>query len=216
MSLSLPFTTAEFLALFRAYNLSVWPAPVILSVLGLFAAVSVMIPGRRKDVLLSLVLAALWAWTALVYHLGFFFRINPAAALFAGLSVAAGAILIWHGVWKRTLYFGWPGRARGVPAVLLVAFALIGYPLWSTFAGHSYPGMPTFGTPCPTTLFTLGMLGLVRRPYPRGPLVVPIAWSLIGAQAAWLMGVWPDLSLLAAALFGAYLLLHAGSARGAR
>lgn len=214
MSLSLPFTTAEFFALFRAYNLSVWPAPVILSVLGLLAPALVLSAARRKDVLISLILASLWAWTALAYHALFFSRINPAAWLFAGLSLAAAAILIWQGVWRRELRFGWPGWAQGVPAGLLVAFALVGYPLWSTLAGHPYPGMPTFGTPCPTTLFTLGMLGLVPRPYPRGPLLIPLFWSLVGVQAAWLMGIWPDLSLLVAALFGGYLLLYAGRPGG--
>jgi len=215
MSITLPFGAHEFFALFGAYNRAIWPMPVVLTVLGAIALLAAMRGGRRADILVTLLLAALWGWAALAYHLMVFTRINPVAYLFALLSVIAMTVFVWQGLYRARLHFGWPGWGRGLPAAVLVVFALGGYPLWSALTGHGYPQMPTFGTPCPVTLFTLGMLGFLRRPYPRTVLVVPLAWCLVGAQAAWLLGVHPDLSLIAAGLFGLYLLISAaGSGRG--
>lgn len=90
--------------------------------------------------------------------------------------------------------------------VALVVFALVVYPIWSWYAGHSYPYTPTFGLPCPTTLFTVGMLAFVVPSYPRSPLVVPVLWCFVGAQAAFLLGVSQDFALLVAGAFGLVLL----------
>jgi hypothetical protein len=67
--------------------------------------------------------------------------------------------------------------------------------------------MPTFGLPCPTTIFTIGTLCLLRTPFPRHVLGAPFLWAAIGSQAAFLLGVYQDLGLLAAGLIGAGLLL---------
>jgi hypothetical protein len=59
--------------------------------------------------------------------------------------------------------------------------------------------MPTFGVPCPTTLYTTGILlmsGHVRWPL----LAIPLAWSIIGGSAALLLGMTPDYALLLAGL----------------
>jgi hypothetical protein len=85
-------------------------------------------------------------------------------------------------------------------------FALVAYPAWNSFSGHRYPAFPTFGLPCPTTLFTLGLLAFLTAPYPRSPLLVPLLWCFVGAQAAFLLGVRADLALLVAGVFGIVLL----------
>jgi hypothetical protein len=86
---------------------------------------------------------------------------------------------------------------------------LIGYPIWAFLAGHRYPAMPTFGLPCPTTIFTIGMLSFLVAPYPRSPFIVPVAWSFVGAQAALLLSVTQDLALVIAGLVGLVLLMRA-------
>jgi hypothetical protein len=64
---------------------------------------------------------------------------------------------------------------------------------------HDWPGVPTFGVPCPTTLFTAGCLLAAVRPAPRRLIVIPVLWSLLGGSAALLLGVTLDLILFAAA-----------------
>ena len=82
----------------------------------------------------------------------------------------------------------------GIWAALLV-FALLIYPIWGTLAGHAYPALPSFGLPCPTTIFTIGVLALASSPSLRAILTVPILWSLVGSQAVFVVDVKPDLGL---------------------
>ncbi len=68
--------------------------------------------------------------------------------------------------------------------------------------------MPTFGLPCPTTLFTIGMLAFLIPPYPRSPVIVPVLWCTVGAQAAFLLGVPQDAGLIVAGVVAVVLLIR--------
>ncbi len=207
--MQLPFTAEQFFEVFRAYNEAVWPAQVVLHALALAALGLVFRPRRWSGPVVSAILAFLWAWLGLAYHLAFFAAINPLAYVFAGFSGAAAVVFLWQGVVRRRLEFRWSKTPRAVTGLVLAAFALVVYPVWTSTTSHPYPTLPTFGLPCPTTLFTLGLLGLVVAPYPRSPLIVPVAWCFVGAQAAFLLGVQADLSLIVAGLFGIVLLVRA-------
>lgn len=204
--MGLPFTVEQFYGVFRDYNTTLWPAQIVLVALAVAAIVLVIVPRRYSGAGVSAILAFLWSWLALAYHLAFFAAINPLAYVFAGVSLAGALIFLWQGVVLRRLEFRLATSARSAVGVMLVAFALVVYPAWSVFAGHPYPDLPTFGLPCPTTLFTVGLLALQVRPYPRSPLVVPVLWSFVGAQAAFLLDVPQDLSLLAAGAIGVGLI----------
>jgi hypothetical protein len=210
----LPFTAEQFFGVFRAYNESVWPAQVILLALALLACALVFTRRRWSDVVTSAVLGALWLWLGLAYHWAFFAEINPLAYAFAALSVAGGLLFLWHGVVRQGLRFGASCTPRSLMGFALIGFALLLYPSWSLYAGHAYPSMPTFGLPCPTTLFTIGMLAFLLPPYPRSPLIVPVLWCLVGVQAALLLGVHQDLGLLVAAVVGIALMMRPGEPRG--
>lgn len=209
----LPFTVEQFFAVFRAYNQAVWPAPWLLAALALGAVFLAVRPNRWSSQAISAVLGALWLWLGLAYHLAFFAAINPLAYAFAAVSVAGGLALLWFGVVQRKLRFQLSSGARGLLGLALVAFALLVYPAWSVLAGHRYPEFPTFGLPCPTSLFTIGMLALLVPPYPRTPLLAPVLWCFVGAQAAFLLGVPQDLALLVAAVAGVHLIARAGAAK---
>lgn len=206
----LPFTSREFFDVFRDYNETVWPAQILLVAVALAAIVFVSRPRRRSGEAIALILAMLWGWLAFAYHLAFFARINPLAYGFSALSLAGAFVFLWQGVHRRKLHFRWTGGARNIAGIALVVFSLVVYPAWSWFAGHAYPAMPTFGLPCPTTLFTIGVLGFLVPPYPRSPFVVPLLWCLVGSQAAFLFGVTQDLSLIVACAFGIAFLVAAG------
>ena len=201
----LPFTTEQFFGVFAAYNIAVWPAQVLLTSLAVAATVLVFIPSRWSGRAVSTVLALLWAWIALAYHLAFFSAISPPAYGFAAVSLLGALIFFWLGVVRGSLLFRCELNARGLVGGGLVAFALLVYPAWAFLAGHRYPALATFGLPCPTTIFTIGLLTFAVAPYPRAPLVVPVLWSLVGAQAAFLLDVPQDLALLVAAVVGAVL-----------
>ncbi len=208
----IPFTIEQFFRVFAEYNSALWPAQVFLIALALGAITLIFVPNRWSGVGVSAILAFLWAWLALAYHLAFFTAINPLAYAFSGISIAGALIFIWHGVIHRRLQFKWASGTRSVIGAVLILFALIAYPAWSHYVGHRYPAFPTFGLPCPTTIFTIGVLAFLVAPYPRSPFVVPVLWCFVGAQAAVLFGVLQDLGLVVAGLVGIALLVRSSVA----
>lgn len=206
--MTLPFTTAQFFQVMQRYNDAVWPMQVVLTVAAVVSIALLWTDVRRRSLLVSAVLAFLWAWSGLVYHLGFFYAVNPAAALFGALFLAGAAAFAWYGVVRERLHFEPVRSTRAVVGLGLIAYALVVYPELAAALGHAYPRMPTFGLPCPLTIFTIGLLAFLAPPYPRMVLIVPLAWSVIAMQAAFLFGMYEDLGLLAAALAGAWLALQ--------
>ena len=196
--MQLPFTTEQFFGVFRLYNSTVWPAQVFLILLAVLAVIFIALRRPWSSVGVSAVLTFLWVWLGAAYHLAFFARINPVAYGFGALSIVGGLLFAWHGVIHRRIEFAFARSVRTVLGIFLLAFALVAYPVWSTLAGHAYPELPTFGLPCPTTIFTIGLLALASGARMRAVLTVPILWSLVGSQAAFLLDVKPDLGLLVA------------------
>ena len=208
--MALPFTVEQFYGVFVDYNTAVWPVQWILVALALAAVVGVLMPPPESGVAVSVILGLLWAWIAVAYHLAFFSRISPAAYGFAAVSAVGAVVFVWQGVVRRRLTFRWVPGPKAIAGVTLIVFALVVYPVWSAYAGHPYPATPTFGLPCPTTIFTIGLLCFAVPPTPRSPLVVPVLWCAVGSQAAFLLGVQPDLGLIAAGVVGLGLLLPLG------
>lgn len=186
--------------------------PVFLLALALAAIALVLVPLRWSGVAVSAILAFLWAWVGLAYHFAFFASINPLAYVFSGVSLGGAGVFFWEGVVRRKLDFRWTAGARSGVGALLLVFALVLYPAWSFFAGHRYPAVPTFGLPCPTTLFTVGLLAFLVEPYPRSPFIVPVLWCFVGVQAAFLLGVPQDLGLGVGGVVGIVLLVRAKAA----
>ncbi len=211
----LPFTVEQFFGVFRAYNDAVWPTQWLLAALALWAVHLAARPCSWSSRAVSAILGALWLWLGLAYHLAFFAAINPLAYAFAAVSVAGGLAFLWFGAVRSQLRFQFVPRGRGWAGLALVGFALVAYPIWSVMAGHRYPEFPTFGLPCPTTLFTIGMLAFLVPPFPRAALAAPVLWCLVGSQAAFLLGVPQDLGLLVAAAVGVFLFVRAPAAPSA-
>ncbi|HEX5829803.1 MAG TPA: DUF6064 family protein [Gemmatimonadaceae bacterium] len=197
-----PFTVEQFLDVFRQYNEGVWPAQWGLLALGLMAVVLAFRGSARLQRTVSGILGALWFWMGLVYHLGYFRAINPAALIFAILFVTQAALFIWLGVIQRRLAFRAHPDVHGVLGALFVAYALVGYPILGVALGHRYPAAPTFGLPCPTTILTFGLLLWATMPVPRALLVIPVLWTAIATSAALQLGMREDLGLLVAGVVG--------------
>jgi Family of unknown function (DUF6064) len=197
--MELPFTAHQFFAVFAAYNEAVWPIQGTLYGLGLSAVALVFVPRMPfADRIVVGILILLWTWMGIAYHMVFFAGITPAAWLFGTLFLVQAGLIGWYGLVRWQLRFGWPGSLRGSIATALIVYALIVYPALGAWLGHGFMGGPTFGLPCPTTIFTIGMLSLTVAPIPRMLWVIPILWSGIGGSAAWLLAVPQDLGLIAA------------------
>jgi hypothetical protein len=203
-----PFTTEQFFEVFRRYNEAVWPAQFGLYALALIAVALAARGSPRTDRIVAGILALLWLWMGVVYHLMFFRAINPAAVLFGALFVAQAGLFAWNGVFQTRLAFrpqrDWTGLIGG----LFLLYGLVAYPVLGYLLGHRYPSSPTFGLPCPTTIFTFGLLFWAARPIPRAILIIPILWSALGVQAAIQLGVREDLGLFVAGAAALVLLFQ--------
>jgi hypothetical protein len=192
----LPFSREQFLAVFADYNRAIWPAQLMAYLLALALVVLLLRRPRAGNRAAPALLALMWAWTGIAYHVLFFAAINPAALGFAALFVLQ-ALLFAQVALRGGLRLS---PRRGAPAAwgwMLVAYAGVVYPLLGTRSGHGWPALPMFGvTPCPVTLFSFGVLLLAQPPLPRRLLVVPWLWALVGGSAALLLGVPQDWPLL--------------------
>jgi hypothetical protein len=211
VDMNMPFTREEFFALFERYNVDVWPAQIVLNLLALCVLVLIHRGRPAGGRWIAGALALLWAWMAVAYHFAHFSAINPAAWAFGAVSLLGALSLAWVGVVQGRLVFARRGGIREALGGALVVFALLAYPSLGWLMGHRYPAVPTFGLPCPTTIFTIGVLLFATGPVPRSVLVVPVAWAAVGSTAAFALGVYQDLGLLVAGVVGLLALTHVGS-----
>lgn len=188
----LPFTTEQFFDLFAAYNAAMWPALVVLWIVSAGCAPLLWLR-HPPDRWISAVLAAHWTWSAVAYHAVFFTHINPAAWLFAALFLVEAALFLWLGVVRGRLSFAPRRNPWAVVAWLFVAYSLLD-PGINAAQHLTSSGIPMFGVPCPTTIFTIGLLMLSHGGWWL-LAIVPVIWSVIGGSAAFLLGVRADYAL---------------------
>jgi hypothetical protein len=202
-----PFTVEQFLEVFRNYNETVFPMQVILYLISTIAIFIVIKPTSISDRIISGVLSFLWLWMGIVYHLIFFTAINKAAYLFGAAFILQGILFIAFGVFQNKLSFKFHSDIYGVTGVILILFALIIYPVLGHVFGHSYPSSPSFGLPCPTTIFTFGLLLLSDKKCPVAILIIPFIWSVIGFTAAFNFGIVEDTGLFVSGVLALSMLL---------
>jgi hypothetical protein len=200
--MNLPFNADQFLHVLAQYNQAVWPVQLALNGAALACATLLFCKQPWASRMIALLLAGLWLWMALAYHFTFFVLINPAAWWFGVLFLSAGVAFDWFGVVDDKLRFRVSSNPWKLTGAILIIFAVAIYPLISYALGRRYPAAPTFGLPCPSTIFTIGVLLFAEAPLPRTVFFVPIVWCAIGSLAALWLGVLEDLSLLVAGLVG--------------
>lgn len=193
----LPFTLDQFISVLVAYNNAIWPAQIVAYIVGIAMLGLLFRPGPISSRLIAGGLVLMWAWTGIAYHWLQFTTINRAAYGFAALFVIEAVVLVYYGVMRDRLQFGFETGPAAILGAIFAVYALVLYPLIGMWTGHVYPDSPTFGvTPCPVTIFTFGLLLMTTARVPWGVLVMPLLWSLIGGAASFLLDVQQDWLLL--------------------
>jgi hypothetical protein len=201
----LPFTHEAFLDVFGRYNTSLWPLVAALWVATAVIVLHWLRTGRLDGRLAFGLLAVHWGWSAIAYHWFFFRSINPAAAVLAAFFVLQAGLFTRVAISACNAVIA-DFSLRGVMGGALVLYGL-SYPFISLASGLKYPRLPLFAVPCPTALITAGVL-VASSGVPRFVSTVPILWSVVGASAAFVLGIRADLALVAA---GAVLALDSVS-----
>lgn len=199
--MEIPFSTEEFLEIFRKYNTAIWPGQVFLYILAFIAISLIFRKTHFSSEIIAIILSFLWLWMGVIYHLIYFTEINNAAYLFAFVFIFQAILLLYLGVIRKKISFLFHPGFYGFAGAFFVFFALIFYPIISNKMGHVYPSMPTFGLPCPTTIFSFGMLMWADKKTPLIIYIIPLGWVMIGFLAAISLGMSEDFGLLIAGIF---------------
>lgn len=203
----LPFTKEQFLQIFQDYNQTIFPLQLLFYLLAFVIIYLSVKNSAAGDKIINFILAFFWMWMGVVYHLMFFSTINKAAYLFGSLFILQGFLFIYFGVIKQKLTYRMSQQTTKLLGALLVGFALFIYPLLGFVFGHIYPVSPTFGVPCPTTIFTFGVLLWSTGKVPVVLLIIPFLWSLLGFSAATTLGVKEDTALIISSFLTVSILL---------
>ena len=193
----MPFTHQEFLDVFGAYNATMWPAALLLWLASVVVMVAFYRRGAARTRAVMVLLAIHWLWSGVVYHLLFFRPINPAASLFAAMFVLQAVLLLRWGLRSSRFVLTPRSTVWSRVGTAFVAYSLV-YPGLGLLFGLSYPRLPLFAVPCPTTILTVGVLLSAPKRDVRWLGVIPILWAGVGGSAALSLGVRADFALLAA------------------
>lgn len=195
-----PFTKAQFLDVFRSYNEDVYPLQVVIFLLALLVVFLSIMNKPKSGVIISIILTCFWLWMGIAYHGVFFSSINKLAYVFGTVFIIQAVLFFIFGVLKQKLSFQFRPDIYGTTGLLFIVFALFLYPLIGTLGNHAYPYAPTFGLPCPTTIFTFGIILLSNNKFPLILIIIPFLWSLLGLSAAINFGITEDWFLIIAGL----------------
>ena len=206
--MKIPFTVEQFFDIFGNYNTAIWPAQFVAYIFGIIALGLALRENKLSSRIISGILALFWIWMGVFYHMAYFSLINPVAPIFGLFYILQGVLFLLLGTILGRLSFRFNYKPLPVLGVCFILYATVIYPLLGLGFGHSYPKAPLFGVaPCPTTIFTFGILLWATKPVPAYLLVIPFLWSIVGMSAAVSLWVPQDYGLVVAGVLGTALIL---------
>lgn len=216
----------QFFSMFAQANAAVWPMQVVWYAAAIASVALAMCSARNANRPIAGMLAAYYVWLGVAFFELFYSAINGDAPVAGAMFVIGGGLFLLAGVIRGDLQFEPRGNAYGVLGGAIMLYALVIYPIIGVMTGHAFPSAPVFGlAPCPSAIFTAGLLLWSRPRMPAYVLVVPLVWLLaqtpsdalaigvVGDLARPLVGVvatgllvWRDYPSLRDRLIGAALL----------
>jgi len=206
--MGIPFTVEQFFGVFGTYNAAIWPIQILAYVLGIGTVALAIREGKLSAQIVSAILAFFWIWMGIFYHILYFRVINPTAWILGIFYILQGLLFLLVGTIFGRLAFRFILKPLPIIGGCFILYAMVVYLLLGFSFGHSYPKVPIFGVaPCPTTIFTFGILLWAKRSVPTYLLVIPLLWSFLGISAAANLRVPQDYGLVAAGIIGTALIL---------
>lgn len=202
------FTLDQFLEMLTRYNLTIWPLQLIAYGLGILAVLLALRGTKNSGRTIAAMLSLLWLWTGAIFNLFYFSPLYGMAYVFAVLFVVEAGILLYAGTIKGNLSFKIKADACGVAGGLVVLYSLVGYPLIEVLLGRGYPKLLAFGlVPCPTTVFTLGILLWSSKKPNWYVLAIPVLYALTGLVPVW-VGIVEDVGLFISGLLTLLMVIY--------
>lgn len=202
------FQLEPFLQILKDYNIDIWPMQIFAYLIGFAAIILAFRTWKYSSKFISAVIAFYWLWTGIVFSL-FYWNSNYApASIFGWIFTIEGILFVYAGILRSDIRIKYTYGYMGVTGIILVLYAMIGYPVLGYFLGHTYPDSFPFGlVPCPVNIFTIGLLVLTGNSFPRYLLVIPFLWTFAGIPPV-SVGIYEDMGMIAGGITGIYLILR--------
>ena len=205
-----PFAAPAYWRLFALENAAAWPAQPVLLAAGALLVFRLArdrpLPGRW----LGPAFGAAWLWAGWQFVALRYGTLNWAAPGLAWAFYAEAALFVALGLSGRLAF------PRGGPGVLLLAAAVLAWPLLAPLDGRPWREAEIVAlAPDPTAMATLALLALAaRNRWTALASAVPALWLAFSAFTLLVLGAWQGWAVLAALAAG--LAARALSRRGER
>jgi len=199
----------QFFSMFARANAAVWPMELVWYAAAIAAVVLAFRPVRTSSQLSAGFLAVYYVWLGIVFFGVFYSPINDHALAVGAMFVLGGALWLIAGVVRQELQFQARWDLLGAIGGAFVLYGLAVHPVIGMFGSHFFPAAPVFGlAPCPSAIFTVGLLLWTRRRVPMYVVVVPLVWLLAQTPAeALALGVVADVGRPIVGIVGTALLV---------
>jgi len=203
----LDFKLETFLNLLAGYNQNIWPLQILSYFLGILSTTIAIKTFKNSSRMISAILSFFWLWTGIVFCIFYWGPVYKPAYLFCVLWIVQGVFFLVSGVFKSDISFQFKPDPRSFLGLLFIIYALAGYQIFGYFIGHRYPRFFAPGlVPCPTNVFTVGILLLTDKKFPRYLMVLPFLWSISGFMPV-SKGVLEDMGMIIIGIAGMLLIM---------
>ena len=200
-------TLERFLNYASRYNLDLYPAQYLMLGLGLIAILTVFFRTKTSSRFISAILAFFYGWIGIQFYMIYFKEFMPIPFVFGILFIIQALIFILEGTIRNRISFQFKADIYGLTGALLLFYAIFGYQALENLLGRGYPEILSFGMfPCPTVIFSLGILLWTGKKFPPYILIFPIIQALSGFIPAFIIGIIEDIGLIISGLLALSLL----------
>lgn len=177
--------------------------------LGLIAILMVFIRTKHSSRFISAILAFFYGWIGIQFYMVYFKEFMPFPFVFGILFVVQSLIFIFEGTIRNRISFQFKADLYGLMGALLVFYGIFGYQALEYLLGRGYPEILSFGMfPCPTVIFSLGILLWTGKKFPAYILVYPLIHAFSGYIPAFIIGIIEDIVLIISGLLVLFLLSY--------
>lgn len=198
--MDLKFSFDEFMTMLVDYNETIWPLQIVVYVVTFATLVMMFMQFRPAGKIFAAWLGVLWIWVGVVFNLMYFSKLTQGAIVFGVIFLIQAVLFLYGGFVRNDMSFRFNAGWRGLTGLVIMLYALIGYPALEYVWGRGYPEILPFGlAPCPLTVFTLGLLLLSVRKLPGYLVILPVLYSFGGIVPVSL-GIKEDIGLIISGL----------------
>ena len=202
----LSFSLEEFLLVLESYNLDIWPLQIIAYVLILIILFVSLKPAKYSSKIILAVLSFFWLFNGIVFCFIYWAPSHIFGYIF-GIFCTVQGLLFLYSLIRSDIIIAPPNKTYLLIGMLFFLYSMIGYQLFGYYLDHIYPKFFPVGlVPCPTTIFTLGLLIIINTKIPIKYIAIPLIISLGGLLAAY-NGIYEDIGLIILGAWGTILII---------